>query len=158
MRSHPKLFTFLAIIYAMILFSALTFGQVQIKTENFSDKSYLVHYPIQTMGASTITYSTNFSVAKYDADTAITFSYQKSLSSTTGKPHVSSSVWGTFDGVSYDSLFPLGAVLDSIETYHEAEYTWDGMKYPFYRIKNQSNASQATDTTIELWLYFYKPD
>lgn len=158
MKAHSKLFSFLTIIFAMIVFSSFALPQVQVETENFSDKSFLINYPVQTMGASTITYSSNFTIAKYDADANVIFSYQKNLSSATGKPHVSTSLWGTFDGVNFDSVAALGAVLDSIETSHEASITYSGIKYPFYRLKNQSNASQATDTQIEVWLYFYKPD
>lgn len=158
MKSHPKILSLLAFVYAIILLSTCVFAQVQIKTENFSDKSLLIEYPLETMGASTTTYSADFSIAKYDQDASMIFAYQKNLSSTLGKPHVSSSLWGTYDGISYDSLIALGAVLDSVETYHEAAVTYTGIRYPFYRIKNSSNSLQSADTQIQIWLYFYKPD
>ena len=160
MKSHPKILSLLAFFYAVILLSTCAFAQVQVKTENFSDKSLLIHYPGQTMDADTIIYSSDFTLAKYDADKdSLIFSYQKSLSSVIGTPSVSSSLWGTFDGVSYDSLIALGAVSDNVETYHEGRVSYKGVvRYPFYRIKNSSGVSQAADTQIELWLYFYKPD
>jgi hypothetical protein len=150
------------LLFTFFILTAISFSQESVKTFD-DDGSYYVKSSVAVAGADTV-YSTSFSAPEYDGVDFTTYpiNYTKTLTSTSDKPHITTTIQGSFDDVTYYTLDSLGAVGDSAETNQTGtlDLNSTGFKnhYRYYRFEYIGLATNPADATAVTWLNFARKE
>jgi len=116
------------------------------------------------LGASKTVYSPVFNLGGYLSAGTSAFGsgyvyWGKKHTSTTGKPHVTTFLQGSFDQSTWDACDTLGIVSDSAVTFTKGTFSYSASYiYPYYRFGSTTTASQSAVATSVYYVFAFKHD
>jgi len=160
MKLHSVLITLLALLVALTFVPPpLANAQFTInaRTNLVENSGQLTAFELtaDTTGSDT---SYAFTLSGYDLESFSTYPIivGKLQTSASGKPRLTTYIYGTFNGSDLVLVDTVGIISDSLETMQWYSIDLNNKHYPYYKLRVVGESGNLSDVTTKLWVYAYQ--